>query len=112
MNFSKILFTRRSIAVALAFTALIFGGCAAPSNSASMVASLAAPVTKHPESLAVRVSGGSETSKAGASKISDVDFADAIRASIAQSGLFTRVAGASQSDFLLDVQIVRLQQPM
>jgi hypothetical protein len=96
---------------ACAALGLFFGGCAAPSNSANMAAKLAAPVAKHPESVTVAVTGGSETSKMGASKISDADFADAIRASITQTGLFARIAEAGKGDFNLDVQIVRLDQP-
>ena len=73
----------------------------------------AAPVaTKHAESLTVTVTGGSATSSLGASKISNQDFAEAIKNSIAQSGLFAKIVSTGQSDYQLEVQIVRLDQPM
>lgn len=102
----------RISALVISAAALLFGGCATPSKSTEMVAALAAPVTKHPQTLSVKVSGGSETSKMGASKISDDDFAEAIRASITQAGLFSKISPAEASDYNLDVQIVRLDQPM
>jgi Lipopolysaccharide-assembly len=78
-----------------------------------MTTVLAAPVaTKHIESLSVTVTGGSETSALGASKISNEDFAEAVKNSIAQSGLFAKIVPAGQSDYQLEVQIVRLDQPM
>ncbi|HUR58055.1 MAG TPA: hypothetical protein VM029_10130 [Opitutaceae bacterium] len=93
-------------------SALFLGGCATASQSAAMVAKPPTAVTKHPESLSVTVTGGSETSAMTASKISDADFAEAIKASVTQSGLFAKVAASDASDYHLDVQIVRLVQPM
>jgi hypothetical protein len=86
---------------------------ASPSSPAAMTTTAAAPVaTKHAESLSVTVTGGSETSSLGASKISNRDFAEAITNSITQSGLFAKVISTGQSDYQLQVQIVRLDQPM
>jgi len=77
-----------------------------------MVATPVGPVTQHAQSVSINVTGGSATSAAGASKISDEDFAEALRQSIAQSGLFARISAANQADYRLDLQIVRLEQPM
>jgi hypothetical protein len=77
-----------------------------------MVTAVTSPVTKHSQSLSVTVSGGSETSSIGASKIADSDFSEAIKTSITQSGLFSKIAAAGAADYDLNVQIVRLDQPM
>ena len=100
--------------VALLATAATFlAGCASPAQTSSMVAAPIAVAAKHPEPLSVRVTGGSETSAAGASKISNADFAEAIRQSVEQSGLFAKAVLADPTaDYHLDVNIVRLDQPM
>jgi ABC-type uncharacterized transport system auxiliary subunit len=92
--------------------ALFLGGCATPSQPAAMVAAPLGSVTKHAQAISVTVTGGTETSAAGASKISNSDFAEAVGQSITQSGLFARTAAANMSDYQLDLQIVRLDQPM
>jgi hypothetical protein len=67
---------------------------------------------KHAGSVAIDVTGGSETKSSGASQISDTDLAAAIKASIEKSGVFEKVLGASAADYKLDVGIVRVQQPI
>ena len=99
-------------AALLLVTPLFLGGCATPTQSTAMVATPVGTVNRHSQSLSITVAGGSETSAAGASKISDNDFADALRQSITQSGLFAKVSPAGQSDYHLEVQIVRLDQPI
>lgn len=96
----------------LAGAALLFGGCASPSQSANMVAVPEVTVTKHAESVFVQVTGGSDTSSMGASKISNADFAEAIKASITQSGLFAKLAAMDQADYQIEASIVRLDQPI
>lgn len=96
----------------IATAALLFGGCATASQPAAMIATITSPVTRHSESVSVAVTGGSETSGMGASKISNADFAEAITSSIAQSGVFSRIMPAGSGDYALGVQIVRLDQPM
>jgi hypothetical protein len=93
-------------------TALFFGGCATASKSTDMVATVAATVTKHPESLSVSVTGGSETSSMGASQIANGNFSEAIKNSVMQSGLFAKIAAPGGTDYDLGVMIVRLQQPL
>ncbi len=105
--------TRPLLILLLALAGLFLGGCATPAQSNAMVPTSLGPVTKHPESLSVSVTGGSETSAAGASQISSADFAAALSQSIQQSGLFAKIIPAGQSgDYQLQVAIVRLQQPM
>ncbi|MBL9187742.1 MAG: hypothetical protein JNK23_09710 [Opitutaceae bacterium] len=99
------------LAIGLAASAFFLGGCATASNSTAMIATSAAPANKHTGSVSVNVTGGAETSAMGASNISNTDFASAIQASITQSQLFAKIL-AEQSDYRLDVQIVRLDRPM
>jgi hypothetical protein len=104
---------RSPVLAALALAALLLGGCAAPSSPTAMTATPAESVTPHKGSVAVNVTGGTDTSALGASKISNADFANAISASIEQSKLFERIAAANNaSDYEIDAQIVRLEQPM
>lgn len=103
---------RSLVAVALATFGLFLGGCATPSNSSAMVPKVAPAARKHPEAVGVAVTGGSATSSMGASKISDQDFAEAIRSAITQSGLFARTVEGGKGDYQLEVQIVRLDQPL
>jgi hypothetical protein len=95
-----------------AAASLLFGGCATASKPTAMVASAATSATKHSESVSVSVTGGADTSSMGASKIANADFAEAIKTSITQSGLFAKISEASAADYSLGVQIVRLDQPM
>lgn len=104
--------TRITCATVLAAVSLIFGGCASASKPSAMTANFSAPITQNTGSVAVNVSGGSETSSMGASKIANADFSQAVQDSITQSGLFAKIAPRSASEYNLDVQIVRLDQPM
>jgi hypothetical protein len=63
-------------------------------------------------SLSLTVTGGKETSAAGASQISNADFSAALRHAIEQSKLFARSAEAGAGDYHLEVLLARLQQPM
>ena len=102
---------RALLAFVIGAVALLLGGCATASNSAAMIAPVTAKVTKHPEALSVNVTGGSETSAMWKSMVSDADFAEAIKASVTQSGLFAKIAVGDAADYQLEVQIVRLVQP-
>lgn len=104
---------RFAFLVACGFSiAVFFGGCATASKPTAMVAAPTGPITKHVESLSVNVTGGGETSAMGASNISNADFAEAIKASIVQSGLFATIGAVDQADYQVEVQIVRLDRPM
>jgi hypothetical protein len=103
---------RNTAILLLAGLSLWFAGCASPTQPSAMVATPTGPVTRHAQSLGIAVAGGAATSAAGASKISNEDFAEALRQSIAQSGLFATLTAPEQADYRLDVQIVRLVQPL
>lgn len=104
-------FIRHSLACCVVTVSFLLGGCATATKSTDMVATPATPVTKHAGSLTVNVTGGNETSPMWKSMVSDTDFADAIRASIKQSGLFAMIGTGTASDYQLDIQLVRLVQP-
>ena len=104
---------RFGCALVIATAALFLGGCATPAQSNAMVSASMGAVTKHAESLSLTVTGGSETSAAGASQISNADFASALGQSIQQSGLFAKIIPPGKSgDYQLEVAIVSLQQPL
>lgn len=104
-------FIRQSLACCLVTASFLLGGCATATKSTDMVATPATAVTKHAGAVTVNVTGGSETSPMWKSMVSDTDFADAIRASIKQSGLFAAIGAGTASDYQLDIQLVRLVQP-
>jgi hypothetical protein len=96
----------------LAVLALGLGGCATPSNPQAMSVQKLDLAKKHASSLSLNVTGGSETSSAGASKISNADFTTALKTSISNSELFAKLLDAGSSDYHLEVMIARLDQPM
>lgn len=100
------------IIASLSGVELLLGGCVTATQSTAMTTRLATPLTKHAESLSVTVTGGSETTAMTGSKISNSDFAEAIKASVTQSGLFAKIAVGDRADYQLDIQIVRLAQPI
>lgn len=106
--------TTKLIALIVLLGALLAGGCASPSQPTAMVAApVLAPEARHEGSVAIQVTGGSKTSAAGASQISNEDFFAALSESIEKAGLFQdAVAAGEKGDYRLDVAIVRVQQPL
>jgi hypothetical protein len=94
----------------LVFAALI-GGCASGSKPDAMVAQVVAPVHRIDGDVSIAVSGGKETSKMGASQISNDAFAQALRESIEKAGLFSSVA-ADGARYRLTGFIGKVDQPM
>jgi hypothetical protein len=92
--------------------ALVLGGCATPSNPQAMSVQKLQLAKKHAAALSLNVTGGSETSSAGASKISNIDFTTALKNSIESSQLFAKLLEAGTADYHLEVMIARLDQPM
>ena len=64
------------------------------------------------ETISVTVTGGQDTSSAGASQISSKDFAQALRDSIEKSGLFSKAMDAEGGTYKLDAYIGELAQPI
>jgi len=89
----------------------LLGGCATASKSDAMVAEPVAVTHTSSGDVSVAVSGGKETTTMGASQISDDAFAQALRDSIAKSGLFKAVA-PSGGRYRLTAFIGKVDQPM
>jgi hypothetical protein len=100
------------VITSLVALALGLGGCATPSNPQAMSVQKLDLAKKHSASLSLNVTGGSETSSAGASKISNADFTTALKNSIESSELFAKLLDVGSSDYHLEVMIARLDQPM
>lgn len=88
------------------------GGCASPASSAGMVPKSYAVAGQHSGSVHVDVSGGRETAFHDPSQISNEMFAAALVEAIERSRVFTEIVAREKADFLLSVQIFRLQQPV
>lgn len=95
---------------AIAALALLCG-CATPSKPTAMAVDAIEVANKHDAAVRVNVTGGAETSSLGASNIANADFAEAIKSSITQSGLFTGITDEG-AGYLLNAQIIRLDRPM
>jgi hypothetical protein len=91
--------------------ASLLTGCATGSKPDAMVATPVAVVHKSASDVAIAVSGGKETSKAGASQISSDAFGQALRDSISKSGLFAKVSEGG-SRYKLNAFIGKVDQPM
>jgi hypothetical protein len=91
--------------------ALALGGCASASKPDAMVATPVATVHKSSSAVSVAVSGGKETSKMGASQISNDGFADALKSSIEKSGLFAKAVKEPGSRYQLGAFIGKVDQP-
>jgi hypothetical protein len=98
-------------AAAVIVATSVLSGCATASKSDSMVASPVAVTHTSSSDVSVVVSGGKETSKMGASQVSDDAFAQALRDSITKAGLFKSIA-ASGGRYKLSAFIGKVDQPM
>ncbi len=98
--------------VALLLISIYLTGCASASNPGSMaIQGYVVPVAIG-DSVTVSVEGGNETSSMGASQIANEDFAEAITLSILTSGVFNQVIKGDASEYMLNVFIVSLDQPV
>ena len=102
--------TARPVIAGLLVSAALIGGCASGSKPDAMVAQVVAPVHKNAGDVSIAVSGGKETSKMGASQISNDAFAQALRESIERAGLFSNVA-ADGARYRLTSFIGKVDQP-
>ena len=98
-------------ATSIIVVASLLTGCATASKPDAMVAEPVAIAHASSSDVSVVVSGGKETSKMGASQISDDGFAQALRDSITKSGLFKAVTD-SGGRYKLSAFIGKVDQPM
>jgi hypothetical protein len=99
------------VVVGLLASITVVSGCATASKPDAMVVQIMAPVHRSDGDVSVSVSGGRETSKTGASQISDDAFAQALRDSIDKAGLFNKVS-SDAARYRLTGFIGKVDQPM
>jgi hypothetical protein len=101
--------------VRFGFLALIvagLAGCATASKPESMIATTAVPVHKSASSVTVSTAGGKDTSKMGASQISNDAFASAMKSSIEKSQVFAKALSEPGAPYTLTAFIGKVDQPM
>lgn len=101
----------RILACVLSVAALLFHGCASPTQSGNMATSSMNFGKQHPKTVSVATGGGEETNPAWMSKVSDKDLVAAIEQSIRESKLFSAVVSLGGADYVLNATIVNLSQP-
>jgi hypothetical protein len=68
-------------------------------------------ISRHDKSVKLGVEGGRETSPIGRSQISSEEFAIALEESIKKSKVFRQVVKSGETDYILEVQILSVEQP-
>ena len=91
---------------------VLLAGCASAPTKEAIVIDDASVGAKHPYSVSVSTSGGSETTATGYSTISDEDLAAAIEESITNSRLFASVVKGTGADYKLNVSQISMSKPM
>ena len=92
-------------------TGACVSGCASPAKPDAMVPTIVPATHRNDHDVMVAVSGGKATSSAGASQISDEDFATALRQSLEKSGVFAKVSPAG-AYYKLTAYIGNVDQPI
>jgi hypothetical protein len=87
-------------------------GCASASKSSAMIPDSFTVHRAHQASVGLVVDGGQETNPMWTSQISNEAFRQALEASILSSGLFSAVLEVEDVDYLLQVELVDMEQPM
>ena len=100
-----------AVAASILAAASLLSGCATASKADAMVAKPVAVTHASSSDISVTVLGGKDTTKMGASQISDDAFAQALRDSLTQSGLFRAVA-ATGGRYKLSAFIGKVDQPI
>lgn len=91
---------------------LFCAGCASGAKPEAMITQVNMPIHRSSSDVLVVALGGRETSAMGKSQIADEDFAQALRQSIEQSGLFSQARRDGQAKYQLQAFIVQMNQPM
>lgn len=98
--------------MALTVVSLLLTGCASPATVQGMHPQSLTFQNKAPFSISVQAAGGEKTNPLWTSEISNKSFAQTIRESIAESGLFRSVITAGDGDYLLEVSIINVDKPV
>jgi len=93
--------------VLLALAALL-GGCATQATNVAMVPETIDTTNKHPGTVSIAVSGGSDAM----GKIPNENFKQALADAITKSQVFSKVIDGTSGNYLLTVAMSNLQQPL
>ena len=89
---------------------LLSSGCAV--SAIRMVPTDFEVVNKHPHTVSVNESiGGRNTNPLWTSQVSNASFTEALTNAVADSGVFKTVINGGEADYLLDVTILKYDQP-
>jgi len=102
--------TKIKILLLVVASSLLLAGCATPVASDRIKAESLTLQNHHPFSVSVSVAGGRETNPLWVSEVSNDAFAQAIRDSIASSGLFRSVVSSGE-EYSLAVEITKVSEP-
>jgi hypothetical protein len=97
----------------LALSAFFIGGCASDQSDASTASSAPQATVQHPESVAIKVTGGSDGTAVTASQVTNADFAADLAKSLKHARIFGKVlpGGSADAVFQLEVTIAPLEPP-
>ena len=97
----------------LALSALFVGGCASDQSGGSTASGTSQAAAVHPESVAIKVTGGSDGTAVTASQVANASFTASLKKSLNHARTFGKVlpAGSADAVFQLDVTITPLEPP-
>jgi hypothetical protein len=101
-----------SLVLLLCIAIPLVTGCASPAQSRNMIPESYEMVNRHNNSAKLSVEGGKRTSAIDRSQIANEDFMSALEESIKKSGVFQQVIKDGDADYLLEVFILGLDQPI
>ena len=99
-------------AIILVLVCAVLTGCVTPADPNAMTVGAIPGGKRINKSVLLAVSGGQETDPLWSSQVSDADFATALQNTIVNNRLFSQVVRHGNSDYRLDVRLIRLRQPM
>ena len=92
---------------------LLTNGCAAKARASKMVPTDFEVMNKHHSTVTLSESvGGMDTNPLWTSQISNSAFTEALSNALAKSGVFQGVIKDGDADYILDVTILKYQQPL
>ncbi|HEY4245285.1 MAG TPA: hypothetical protein VGM64_00440 [Lacunisphaera sp.] len=97
----------------MALSAFVISGCASDQSDASTASSAQQATAMHPESVAIKVTGGSDGKAVTASQVANAYFAAGLAKSLTHARAFAKVlpAGSPDAVFQLEVTITPLEPP-
>ncbi len=110
MNFKRI--TKLFLVSAIAGVYIVLAGCSSPISKEAVIVHSILIDQQHNKTVSITTQGGSETGAMDVPNISNPDLADAIKESIIENKIFTKVIQNGESDYQLNVNIVNMSKPM